>query len=68
MSKNSDEKIKPKLDVCYPVFLELIQSYGSLDAVLKNYPDFAGLVYSNSCAAKDSSNEEISHLIGDVGD
>lgn len=66
MSKGKDkQKEVPKIDVCYPVFYELMQSYGSLDKVLKAYPQFADLIYPNGMQPEDEAKQcEQTQLVG----
>ena len=66
MSKGKDKQKKvPKIDVCYPVFYELIESYGSLDKVLEAYPQFADLIYPNSMQSDDEAKQcDQSQLVG----
>lgn len=65
MSKNKDkQKEVPKIDVCYPVFYELIQSYGSLDKVLESYPEFNDLIYPNGMQSEDENQCQKGELVG----
>ena len=68
MSKDKGKGKKkevPKIDVCYPVFYELIQSYGTLDKVLEAYPQFSDLIYPNGMQLEDEAKQcEQSQLVG----